>query len=375
MNRHAMKYLPGSSGGQTHLMRSALFVLTLMGVSYLPIIDASAAGTPAGTTISNFATITYNDAVGTYTRNSTISTFVVDDRVSFTLTSTDAANSTITASGRAYMTYILANSGNAPHDFTLSSAVSGSPTLTPASGPLFYADAAGTIPLPTDPNAGGLPYISSLAPDTSITVYLFITAPAAVADGQSINYVVAAEAWQSGNLGAVNPPVRSSIRAAADAAIIKSVAPLTTYVVLADGFGNGGDANRDGLYATIATDGSGTPIGFLVQSATLTTIKSVTVTDPNGTVLPVPGATLHYTLSITATGSGTALGTVITDPVPANTTYVAGTLRLNGTLLSDTLDGDDGDVGFTVPGSLTINLGDLTSASPVQTITFDVKIN
>ena len=123
------------------------------------------------------------------------------------------------------------------------------------------------------------------------------------------------------------------------------------------------------------SDGSGNTIGFKTQSATLNIIKAVTVTDMNGTNLPQPNATLHYSLTITAAGSGTALGTVISDPIPASTTYVSGTLKLNGTLLSDAADSDAGDVGATVPESLTVNLGDMTTASPAQIITFDVKIN
>ena len=356
--------------------RLSLFISALLVSFCLMAVDASAVGTLAGTTINNVATVTYNDAVGTYTRNSNINAFIVDDKVSFTLTSADAANSTITASGRAYLTYILANSGNARHDFTLNAAVTGVPGFVPAVNPLFYADAAGTILLPSDPNAGGLPYISNLAPDAATTVYLFITAPATITDGQTINYVVTAEAWQPGNLGvAIPPPVKSSDQAAADAGVNKSTAPLTMYVVLADGSGNGGDVNRDGKYATIAKDGSGNTIGFKTQSATLNIIKAVTVTDMNGTNLPQPNATLHYSLTVTTAGSGSALGTVIADPIPASTTYSPGTLKLNGMLLSDTADSDAGDVGTTVPGTVTVNLGDMTPASPAQTITFDVRIN
>jgi len=371
INRYS---LAGMNGYGRH--RLSLFSAAFLVSFCLMKVDAAAVGTPAGTTINNVATVTYNDAVGTYTRNSNITAFVVDDKVSFTLTAADAANISITPSGRAYMTYILANSGNARHDFTLAAAVNGVPGFVPTVNPLFYADAAGTIPLPPDPNAGGLPSISNLAPDAAQTVYLFITAPATVADGQTISYVVTAEAYQPGNLGVASPPpVKSSTQAAADAAIDKGTAPLTTYVVLADAFGNGGDANRDGKYATIAKDGNSNTIGFKVQSSTLNIIKAVTVTDPKGTILPVPGATLHYSLTVTAAGSGTALGTVITDPIPASTTYIPGTLRLNGTLLSDTADSDAGNVGAAVPGSVSVNLGDLTTATPAQLITFDVKIN
>jgi hypothetical protein len=69
------------------------------------------------------------------------------------------------------------------------------------------------------------------------------------------------------------------------------------------------------------------------------------------------------------------VGVVISDPVPVNTTPVAGTLRLNNSLLTDAADADAGDVNATTAGTVTVRLGDLNSASPVQTITFEVKIN
>jgi uncharacterized repeat protein (TIGR01451 family) len=355
--------------------RLSLFILAFCALLCMTDKDAFAVGTPAGSIIRNFATVTYTATGNTYTRNSNVNTLMVDDKVSFTLVSADTAYIAITSSDRAYMTYILANSSNATHDFTLNAAITGTPGFVPDVNPRFYADAAGTKPLPTDPNAGGLPFISNLAPDAAIAVYMFITAPVQLPDRQTINYVVTAEAYQPANLGVMNPPVKTSTQAAADAPINKSTNPTSRYVVLADAFGNGGDANRDGKYAVLAKDGNGNTIGFRAQSATVNVVKSVTVTDRQGNSLPLSGATLHYALAVTTTGSGKAFGMVITDPIPANTTYIAGTLKLNGTILSDTQDSDAGEVGGANPGIVTVKLGDLTSASPAQIITFDAKID
>ena len=99
------------------------------------------------------------------------------------------------------------------------------------------------------------------------------------------------------------------------------------------------------------------------------------IRDSSGGNQPVTGATLTYTIDATVSGSGTATGVVITDLLPANTTYTAGTLSLNAASLTDAPDADAGDVGGTAPNTVTINLGDLTAASPVQTITFEVIIN
>jgi uncharacterized repeat protein (TIGR01451 family) len=100
--------------------------------------------------------------------------------------------------------------------------------------------------------------------------------------------------------------------------------------------------------------------------------KTVTVIDQWGGHQPIPGATLRYT--ITATASGTANNVVVIDPLPANTAFIPNTLKLNNAALTDAADTDAGDAGGTTADTVTVKLGNLTSASLIQTITFDVKI-
>ena len=89
----------------------------------------------------------------------------------------------------------------------------------------------------------------------------------------------------------------------------------------------------------------------------------------------MPGATMTYNIGVSVTGPGTATGVVITDPIPANTTYTTGTLTRNAVSLTDVVDADAGDVGGTTPNTVTVDLGDLTAALPIQTISFEVIIN
>lgn len=363
------------AGRKTAWNRLALFLAALCALVCLSAATAFAIGTPAGSTINNRATIDYIMKGSAFTASSNSSSFVVDDKVSFVLTAADVASAGITPGGRAYMTYILTNTGNGSHGFTLNASVSGTPGFVPAVLPQFYTDSAGTIRLPVDSNAGGLPYIGNLAPDAAITVYLFITAPVTAADGQAISYAVTAEAYQPANLGAVNPPLKSTTQAAIDTPANKNATLSTQYVLLADGHGNGGDSDRDGKYAVIARDGGGATIGFNIEAAAVNVVKTVTVTDTFGGTQPLSGATLHYTLNVSATGAGTALDVVITDPIPANSTYLAGTLRLNGTALTDLGDDDAGNVGVTTDGTVTVTLGDMTGITPAHVITFDVRIN
>ncbi len=370
--RVELRRCPAGAGWRP-LGRSSQFMATFFCGITLWGINAFGAGTSAGTVIVNNASLAYTIQGSSRTLESNRITFVVDDKVSFVLVAGDVTNVTITAGGKGYMTYILTNTGNAAHDFTLSAAVTGVPTLIPSAGPSFYADAAGATPLPIDRAAGGVPFIGNLSPDSAKTFHLFITAPVKLANGQSIAYLITAEAYQPVTLGQGKPPVKSSSMAAVDATIDKNVHPLTRFVILADGHGNGGDADRDGKYTLIAKDGAAT-LSFMALSAAVSVVKTAVVTDTLGGSLPMTGSTIRYSLAVAADGAGSALGVVITDPIPLDTVYTAGTLTLNGKGLSDAADGDGGDVGGTTPGVVTVLLGNMQAASPVQTIQFEVKI-
>ncbi|MFH1313720.1 MAG: hypothetical protein ABIJ00_10920, partial [Candidatus Eisenbacteria bacterium] len=114
---------------------------------------------------------------------------------------------------------------------------------------------------------------------------------------------------------------------------------------------------------------------YLVSNVVVSVVKSATMADPFGGTEPVPGAVITYTLVVTVSGSGTAESLVLTDPIPTHTTYSSGTLVLNGGPLTDQADADEGDVGMTSPGTVTVSLGDVAAGSPAQTVTFAVVID
>jgi len=114
---------------------------------------------------------------------------------------------------------------------------------------------------------------------------------------------------------------------------------------------------------------------YVVSGVSLTAAKTQTVVDQFGGARPVPGARINYSVAVNLTGSGTASNAVFTDNIPANTTYVPGTLRLNTALLTDGVDTDAGDFTATTPAHVRVALGSLTTASGPQTVTFAVTIN
>ena len=96
-----------------------------------------------------------------------------------------------------------------------------------------------------------------------------------------------------------------------------------------------------------------------------------------------PGDTLQYTINATNSGQDSSVGTVLTDAIPAGTTYVANTLTSGGTALTDAT-GDDVGSFNSATKQLTVDVG--TSATPtvggnvaigasIATVTFEVTVN
>lgn len=99
--------------------------------------------------------------------------------------------------------------------------------------------------------------------------------------------------------------------------------------------------------------------------------KTVTVVNSNATAQP--GDILQYAIAINNNTPNLATGITFQDTIPANTTYIANSTRLNGTLVAD--------VGGTMPFTTAraVNSPDATSgqvtASNGANVTFQVQIN
>jgi uncharacterized repeat protein (TIGR01451 family) len=83
---------------------------------------------------------------------------------------------------------------------------------------------------------------------------------------------------------------------------------------------------------------------------------------------------LTYTVTVTNNGTGAAQLVVLTDPVPANTTYQPGTITQDGASRTDGADADNADYDVTNAGEITVDIGTLASGAST-TITFQVMID
>src|SRR3989454_120890 len=96
--------------------------------------------------------------------------------------------------------------------------------------------------------------------------------------------------------------------------------------------------------------------------AAVNLVASKTVADDNGGS-PRPSETLTYTLTVTDTGTTAATGVVVSDPIPAGTTYLPGSLAS-----SDPTD-------IIIEGNpLQVQTGTLAASGGSVTITFKVQI-
>lgn len=88
-----------------------------------------------------------------------------------------------------------------------------------------------------------------------------------------------------------------------------------------------------------------------------------------------PGTLLTYTIVVTNNGTGAANSVVLTDPIPNNTTYQAGTITYNAAARTDGADADNADYNVTNAGRITVNVGALAASGGTATVTFRVRIN
>jgi len=124
------------------------------------------------------------------------------------------------------------------------------------------------------------------------------------------------------------------------------------------------------------TGGDDTQVGeYLVADILINVVKAQVVTDPFGGTEPIPGATLTYTISIDVASAGVATASVLRDPIPLFSTFVPGSITLNGAAMTDAIDADAGELDTVVVPTVVVRLGDLTLADGVQVVVFEVTID
>ncbi len=321
-----------------------------------------AVGTPSGTTISNTATVSYAiAAVPQPIVTSNAASFLVDKKVNLVVAEIGATATAVNIGQTgAVIPFSVTNLGNDPQGFTLAAA---SATGNPATGgvaPFATNDFSATgLVVYVDANNNGVyeplidtaTAIPNLAAGVSRNVFVVGDIPAATLNNQQSVVSLTATA--------VVPTTMAALVATAGA----DTAGVD--VVFADGAGvAAGDIARDAKHSAYgAYLASG--VGLLMNKTVLS------VLDPKGTAIVMPGAVLTYQIVATLSGAGTATNLAITDPLPANLTYVPGSIAVNGIAKTDAADADNAQF---VANTVSVSLGNV--ASPANfVITFRATIN
>jgi len=308
--------------------------------------QARAVGVAAGTNIDNTAQVTYSVGSVSATATSNTTSVTVAEILDAVVTLQTPSVPVVPGAVQQEMVYRLTNTGNGPETFQLqmTSSLGGDEFDPTPSSPSIYFDTDGS----GDLTAGDVPYVAGsndplLAGDAFVTVLVINDIPVGATDGnRGFSRLTATARTGSG-------------------------APGTS-------FAGQGANGTDAVVGTTGGDGEATG-QYLVASIAVNALKSQAVVDQFGGSRPIPGARINYTIVVSATGSGAAAGTVFNDAIPANTTYVAGTLQLNSVALSDAADADAGDFSTVPAARVRVQLGNLTQASGSQTIQFAVTIN
>jgi uncharacterized repeat protein (TIGR01451 family) len=305
-----------------------------------------AAGTAAGTSIQNTAQVSYTVGGSPVTTPSNTNTITVAERLDVNVTLQSGPLSVQGGDVKRALVLRVTNTGNGDEAFSLamSSAIAGDNFDPVPSSPAIYfdTDASGDLS-PADS-----PYIAGsndplLAADAFVTVLIVNDIPTGLANGA---------------IG------RSRLTAQS-----KTGTGVPGTVIAGGGTG--------GVDAVVGSSGAASNAAgeYVVSDVSVSNLKSATVLDPFGGSEPVPGARITYQIVVGATGTGTAANSVIDDAIPANTTFVPGSLRLNALVLSDAADADAGEFIGGANAAIRVRLGNLTAAAGNQTITFQVTIN
>jgi uncharacterized repeat protein (TIGR01451 family) len=305
-----------------------------------------AAGTPANTAISNSAQVSYAVSGTPVTVNSNTTTLNVAEILNVNVTVQTPTVSVAAGATQRVVVVRVTNTGNGSETFRLTgnNTIPGDDFDPVASAPQLYFDTDNS----GDLSAPDVAYVVGtndpvLAADQFATILIVNNIPAALANGA---------------IG------RTQLNAQA---LTGTGAPGTVFA----GQGVGG---VDAVVGTSTASHTGTG-SYVVAGLQLNAVKTQSIVDQFGGTRPIPGARINYQIVVTPTGTGTANAVTFSDAIPANTTYVGGTLRLNSVVQSDALDADAGQF-VAVPAALVrVNFGDLTTASGAQTVDFAVTIN
>lgn len=346
-------------------------LLGAAGVCALAVLGANpafAAGTTAGSTITNSVTVAFQVGGVSQTGTSASDTLTVDRKVNLTVAEVGTTTTTVSPGAASQVTtFTVTNSSNAVLDFALTAtqqsggagAHSNTDSFDVTNVKIYRdANANGTFDSATDTL---VTYLDEVAADATTTLFVVADVPLSLTTGSVAAVTLTATGREGGASGSQG------------AALVQTTGGNTSGMdtVFADGAG-ATDSARDAAFS--AKD------DYTIFAAALSATKtSRVVSDPvNLTSNPkmIPGATIEYCIAISnAAGSATATTVTVNDPLPANITYDSTFgIKTNGTVASGTCQADGTGTGTFASNTVTGTLSSV-AAGETKTVLFRATIN
>lgn len=336
-----------------------VLMATVLTLAAVLISSPARALTPAGTVIQSQATLNYTMSGINITSYSNTNQLLVDEVVQVSVSPAMSGTTIVVPpfpTTGELLYFAVTNAGNSSEDFALSvdPAVPGNdfdpdnPVIAVDSGTLGSYEGAATDPLYTGP----------IPIPAETTIYVWVISD--IADTSLSPGDTGMVTLEAVHLNAPASTVPGTVYSGAG--------PGGTDLVLGAG---GGYGSATGAYVVVDT--------ALTLTKTIAAIAGTVGGVP--VTAPVTGARITYQLDVIVTGSGTAASINVTDPIPANTTYVPGSMTLDpdgpgpasAVSLTDTAADYPADPGEFTGSAVTVRLGDLTAGT--RTVTFGVTIN
>ena len=354
-------------------MTSKLNTVGFFGLAAIASIAATpalAAGTTAGTTITNTATVDFQVGGVSQVQQSASNNFTVDRRINLLVEEVGTVTTNVVpGQTNAVTTFQLTNSSNEVLDFALvasqlagGTAAHGGTDTFDATNVRIYRDntVTGTVGSWDAGDTLLTGFLDELALDPAIRPSIVADIPPRVANNAVAGVTLRATAREgalAGTLGAAITETAGANTAGKD-------------TVFGDIAGVAGDAARDGSHSD--------DDDYTVQTATLAVTKtSRVISDPfNNTTNPklIPGAVVEYCIAVANSGSVAASSVAINDPVPGQLTFSTGTILLNGTVTGATCNADGAAGGSYAAPNVSGTIATI-AAGATRTLVFRATVN
>lgn len=308
---------------------------------------AFATGTDAGVTVSNTASVDFFvGGVDQPDVPSNTLTFKVDRRVLFTVAeSGGAATQVVPGSSGQVLTFTVTNDTNGPIDIRLVAQQTGvttpfvgaapfdGPDNFNATGPIIRVENGLAVGYQSSgPNQDTATFIDELAESGVATVYIISSIGSGQINGDeaavALVGIAAGDVTTSGDgsYTATSGTLASDL-AETNTGTANEVAPNFIDTVFGDA---AGDVDSAGAADTAGNGQHSDTDQYNVVTASIAVTKSSTVvSDPFSSSNPkaIPGAVIEYCIDVNNTGTAAASTITLTDAVPANTTFVSGSIK------------------------------------------------